>query len=542
MKRLAFISALLLCLYSLGVDASTNWVNRLYAPRLWVNRGPVFYVSDYGSIANTMTNTFPTGAVVDGGNQVYYERLVVPTNDITIRNLTVDGTVSMDTDYSFSGSTYGHYYSWSLALNSTEIWKKRCDVTLYWSSQDGSPLAPRVCADQAAVTNNLQRGEFTFADDDSAVYCMWVRCTDGANVNTHALRGTRRDWDSVAGIIYAVGKTNLTFNNVGIQNYMPNNSVDSGAFYLTNTTGVTVNSCFVTNTDTQGILLGHARNMTVQNSRIVANVDTGIVIEGNCTNVFILGNTITNNGRVKLFDHVNYSYRADGDNIGIGGIGGSLTNIVIGNNIIGYSGAPDYETNDYGSGIFAGTASSMTVDGIVITNNQFLNNHLYAVSLGVQTLSKTISGNMFEWNGRVVGVNAAHTLNVVHAANANTIISSNLFIYNENTNNAATLNIDNTITTGTMHLNGNAFYNNGGSGAFQGDISTAIGVNANFLEDYNSFYRVAPVWGTTTVINSYDLTHITNNVAGNWRFDKNRGLNDSVSTTGPLVNPTSFTP
>lgn len=535
------ILILLACLWSIGMDASTNFVTRPYAPRLWVNRGvreTVFYVANYGSLAATMTNTFPAGAIVDGGNQVYYERLDVPTNNITIRNMILDGTVSLNGSWTFNGANYSETAAWTLL--SGEIYKKTCTRTPYQFSEDGIWMTPRVCSDEADVTSNLQRGEFSQVGN-----ALYVRASDGANVSTHNYRGVNRSWDSYPGIVHINGCSSVTLNNVHVRYSMPNNE-EAGAFYVTNSSSIVLSQVSATNC-IRGINIDSCENITFQNSTVVSNTGGGIVLQGSSTNIYILSNLMDLNGRVKFYNHLTYEYAGDDDGGGIGGRGGYIKNVVVGSCTISSNGPPDYDSTLKGSGWYIGTTSDMLVDGFTFTNNLVKNNHLYGLYGGssTQCSNVVVAGNVFAWNSRVDSANK-HCLVISQATGASTRVANNLLAYNECTNTSAAFYLNNTVTTGSIVCTNNASYNNGGAGSYIADFWAAVTMagKTNIVEDYNTFQRVS-AWDTIKVARNGSTTYGITQLS-DWQSATGQGAHDDWKTTGPGVNPTTlpfvFTP
>ena len=547
MKKLFPIS--IICLLALSAYPTSAILRRLL--HVNIHSANIYYVNPttgndannglsapWATLAPLATNVFPINSTVDGSSAVYYQRIVVPTNNITIRNLTVDGTLSLDGNYSFaSDGTYGNTNAWSIVVNTTEVYQKNCDRTIVWMSQNGIALEPMVCANIAAVTNNLARGQFSFISGSPGH--VYVRCSDGSDISTKQIRVTRRDLDTSKGWVY-VDKTNVNLINLNVRN-VQRSGLDGG-FYLTNANTVNLISCGVTNA-TVGIRFTPGVNITITNCSVVSNVTHGIVGHQENTNIYILNTYVAYNGRVKQYAGTTYGYVTDGDGIGFGLYGSNMCNIVIGSCIINSNGVPDWGNPDYGHGITFETGSPMAINLAVITNNTIIGNHLNGLAINDQVTNKIVTGNLIVNSGNSTGL-YWHAVNIKTTAGGSILVANNLIANNTScTNNAGALVINNADSTGSIVVTNNSLYNNGGLGAYRADIVfvlTASG-KTNIVEDYNTINRVPVVWALTNCFLKHTGTTFGKDQSAAWQAVNSQGAHDTWTTNSALVNPTSLT-
>ncbi len=88
------------------------------------------------------------GDILDGGSQIYYERVVWTasgTSDyITLQNCTIDASISVNGSYTYSGSypsfSYGSTSAW--AVYSGSVYRKSCTANVYMLYEDDVALTP----------------------------------------------------------------------------------------------------------------------------------------------------------------------------------------------------------------------------------------------------------------------------------------------------------------------------------------------------------------------------------------------------------------
>jgi hypothetical protein len=517
-------------------------------------RQNIWYVSPTGNDSNPGTQSqpwqtiakatnqgYPAGAIIDGMNGVYYEQLITPAHNITIRNLTLDGTMAFDGSWVFV---------------SGNVWKKTAGTTYYKLMEDGVFLNPVICADEAAALASLTAGTWTYISSLGKIYLYTAAGDDPAN--GHAIRVTSRAYDATGGLLTIDGITNVTFSGVNVRNFQPN-STAGGGIHIYNSSNVVLTACSASNC-WGGIGITNSTLVTVTNSDIMSNTVSGIAFQGNSTNLFLMNNRITYNGRVLHYTGATSTYKTDGDGTECGGNGGTVSNAVVGSNLIYSNGPPDDSSLINGSGFYLGTTASMWVVGLTLTNNRIYGNHLQGIYLSEQCTNSTVMDNVIAWNGNIpVSILQPFGARINMGTNyGSAVFANNLVAYNACTNQGAGFYLKNAdtnsaaITAGLYTITNNSFYNNGaGSGAkFLADYWTILTITGktNVIEGYNTFCRVS-TWGVTNVARNggasqmHNLDRIVGSGSGYWSTDTGQGTGDATNIVS-LVNPTSlsFTP
>lgn len=505
------------------------------------NSGTSF--APWKTLAKIATVTFPPNAIIDGYGQVYYERLLIPANDLTIRNLTIDGTVSVDGGNSYTvAGVYTNNLAWGNV--SGEIWSKTDGRAARQMFEDGTGLTPLVCADEADVTSNLARGQFSFVPSLNTLY---YRATDGANPSTHALRVPNRAWDANDSIVGIYSKTNVTFQNVTIRNYYPvryQNALFLSSVKSCVLSGVTISNCGI------GFNLYGGSDVTLTNCISQYSVEDGFMVSGNLTNIQVLSNAFIFNGRTKSYDGSSYQYTNDLDGIGIGQTGLNGSNVAFVSCLIASNGPPDSATNTYGSGLYAGTINAMSLVGLTVTGCRIYGNHNDGLYHSTQVISSVISNNIFAWNAPAD--NGRYALGVSVPSGGSTLIASNLFYQNDGGSSAACLSFYVPTTNGPARIIGNTFFNDGlnnTGGNYYGDIRFRDDYTGktNITESGNTFQRVAPMiyLNRMIVVDLPSSLKYTLNELATWQTDSAAnavpmGIGDVATTNGPALNPTTL--
>ncbi|MDD5084360.1 MAG: chitobiase/beta-hexosaminidase C-terminal domain-containing protein [Candidatus Moranbacteria bacterium] len=496
----------------------------------------------FNSVANMVAKVggYSPGDVIDGQNKTYYERLAVPSSgssggNITFQNFTLDGTLSIDGSYSFNPTnTYSNTSPWS--QQSGEIYKKTMTRAPYQLLEDGVKLTPIVTTDLTGALT-LARGQYTYNSN-----FVYYRSSDGNPPASHAIRVSRRDLDGQSGLVYASGKNYLTFSNLTIKNNDAN-TVPSNAIVIVSGDHITIDGSTITNNAT-AINANAVTNLTITSSNNISdNIWSGVLIEGNSSNIDISG-TYSGNGRQPHYNGTTLAYGMDGDNIGIGGVGGVISGVTIHDAFITNSGAPDGHTNHFGAGVYVGTSNAFTLSDFNILRTRFSGNHNQALGMG--TISGGFFGGTFAYN--IVYNNSNYdvtgTANAFHIAScaascSGVSVVNNVFAFNYGN---AVLYANNLTAAATMNVKNNSFYNNGRTGTYRGDVWIPS-ANNNVNESNNSFYRSGTAWDSARVIEknavTYDINHIIGSSAGYWQFASGEGVGDMTGDIG-FVNPASF--
>lgn len=569
MSRMLKYPALVLCLAALAgvvylraqtVTSSVTRVNNLHVKSIVLTS--TFYVhsaigndsnpgnafAPWKTLGKLASVTFPVNAVVDGYGQVYNERLVVPTNSITIRNMTLDGTVSADGGWTYTNSppVYTNNAAWTLV--SGAIYKKDCSALVKMMTEDGNLMTPLVCADEADAVANLGAGQFSIITNTATLY---YRASDGGAPATHTLRMPNHAWDTLDGLVYCILKTNVNLTGVRIQNFQPYRYAQG--FYVVGCGNVIMTNCSSTN----GHIAATIQNVTDStfSFNAVSNIDDGASLFGNLTNIAFLNCTVLQNGRREDYNGSTLSFaNLDKDGFGVGQTGCNFSNLVWGACNISSNGPPDSDSaNNSGSGIYIGTGNTMQGNGVTITNCYFLNNHANGIYFsGDQTIgNKLITNNIFAWNGRTAAaVSWAGIWITDSLASQSWNVSYNLFYQNACKDSTACLLKFNPACILPLIVSHNAFVDNGQAG-MQGDLRwstvTPIG-QANIDEHANTFQRTPSAWDTNTALiyldvgsHTYNLNRIVGGSAGFWQFDASLGAGDIATTDSTIVNPTTLT-
>ncbi len=471
--------------------------------------------------------TAQRGDIVDGGNNVFYER-VVPNGPANYRNFTVDGRISLDGSLSSNpADTYNNVSPW-VQVGATEIYSKSMSRCTYLFFEDGVLLTPIVTTDNNDVIANLARGGYTYNNST-----MYYRATDGRAPVTHSLQGSSRSYDAVPGILYAAKINGLTLSNVTVRNHAPN-SATSYSVVFDNCINLSLSAITITQNKGGLKFINNNRVIMDKNCSITHNRLGGIMLEGDSTNITIRGN-ISYNGRDKYYDISTYTYQMDGDGIGIGGSGGTMTGILITDATIFYNGAADGDQtpgdgNEFGAGIYLGTNNPMSV-ALVIKYCNIYENHTNGIYLGDQFTGGTIAYNIVRDNLKYT---ASDSRNAFHVDATNSVFTS-LNIWN----NIIARNYGNAgmyINNGSgkkISVRNNIFYNNGRTGTFLGDLWLQKADITGLTETNNLFHRSGTGWDAAIVIakaeTNWDKDHIVGTRTGFWQNDSGKGANDIFS-------------
>jgi hypothetical protein len=462
------------------------------------------------------SSIFGPGDVIDGAGQIYYERLVFPSSGsadsgyITLQNFTLDGTFQINDGWTMLPyRTNG--YPWS--VSSGEVYKKYLTYIPYFLFEDGILLTAvgTTSVDQA---NAISRGQYAWYGN-----YVYYRASDGAAPLSHNIQVTRRDWDNLSPILYFPSKSYITLKNIIVKC----NRTKSD-------TGITLENCnhfLMDNVDSsycgRGLNINTSTNIKATNLNIHHNVNGGVGMQGNMDNISLQGK-FSNNGRVLYFVGTSATYNVDGDNIGIGGSGGTVGTITIHDSIIENSGAPDGNPNAYGSGIYIGGANIMAIDKIICNNNIFRGNH-YSAFISYQYAKSVDFNNNIIYKNRGYQNYQTVSINCTNNAFTNANICNN--VWYGNTGRAALYLNHEIVTDGYVNFKNNIFMDNGVSGvSYFSDIWFSSQNKFTKVQNgYNLFWRSAGTWGTALLIEIankfYNLPYIVGNSAGYFSYDKN---------------------
>ena len=494
------------------------------------------------TMAKVSSVNFQAGDVVDGQGNTFFERLApissgVSGQPIVFKNFTLDGTVSFDDQWTFfPADTYSLSKPWTLF--SGEIYRKETTRLPYDFFEDGLKLTP-VVSSTASSTLTLARGQFT--GNNNYIY---YRASDGGLPLKHTIRVARRDLATLPGGLYLANLHDLQFQNVTVKNW-DRNIIPASAVMVIHDDHVSFVKLVMSGNFT-AVDIDGSTYVSIDASSVVSdNIVSGTMIEGNSSHIDLSGD-YSRNGRTLHYDGVNLNYAQDGDGIGIGGSGGTITDIIIHDATISNNGAPDGNTNDWGSGIYSGTSNPMTVSSLSILNSKIFGNHAAGIHIDRELSgSNSIFNNTIYQNINFPDNGSCHHAVAVFAGNAGFAsmnIDNNMIALNPLLACGAALYIGN-AGSGTVTIQNNSFYNNGNVTAFTGDLWIQNPVSGNVVEHNNHFTRMGTAWDSALVIKqsiAYDIAHILGVSAGFWQRDSGLGQSDTINDV-PFVIPGSVT-
>ncbi len=505
-------------------------------------------LSAWKTMAKVSATNFQPGDIVDGQGNTFFERLAPVSSGasgqpIIFKNFTLDGTVSFDDQWTFfPADTYSSSKSW--VQYSGEIYRKETARLPYGFFEDGIRLTPVLTS---APNDALLLGRGQFTGNNNYLY---YRASDGKTPVEHTIRVTRRDLPTLPGGLYVSGLHDLQFENVTVKNW-DRNILPPAGVVVVHSDHVAFKKFIVTSNFTAMDIDGSTYISIDVDSVISDNLVSGVMVEGDSAHIDLTGE-YSRNGRALHYDGVNLKYSPDGDGIGVGGNGGIMSDITIHDATVSGNGAPDGNTNDFGSGIYFGTSYPMTVSGISILNSKIFGNHGAGIHIdrGFSGSGSIVNNTIYK-NVNFPDNGSCHHAVAVFARNVGFTsldIDNNMIALNPLVACGAALYIGN-ASHGTIKISNNSFYNNGNATAFTGDMWIQDPVGVNFTERNNHFTRLGTTWDLATSIKQsigYDIPHILGGGVGYWQHDSGLGQSDTVNDT-PFVLPgttsdTSATP
>ncbi len=482
--------------------------------------------------------TAQSGDIVDGGGNVFYERVAM-NGPATYRNFILDGTLSFDGlwTYEADSSTYSETQAWT-QLGETEIYYKVCGRNLIQFFEDGTLLTPRVCANEAAVIANLVRGEYSWLDGGGANDRFYYCASDGGTPATHTLRGSNRTIESggAIGLLYGESLDGLVLSDITVR-YHATNAADYGGLILSGCINWAV-SHFTSTYNITGVNLMGCSNGTLDGT-ITYNSNAGLIIQNDSNNLVITG-TFDSNGAVKKYTTTgtSYGYLGDGDNIGIGGDGGTITKIQIGSwigsrTVISNAGSPESDATDRGCGVYVGTANPMTAQ-VDIVRCDIYGNHTSGVNLGPTWLGGTVACNIIRDNQNYTGNRNALHLNITNATQ-NSYVLNNILAFNHGKSAMYIVGVDDNLNY-AISVQNNLYYNNGRAVDFNGDLWLQDADISRLTEDHNLYYRTGTDWDAEEMINKNGTLYHSDDL-GLWQAT-GHGTGDSFTSDPLFIEPT----
>lgn len=460
--------------------------------------------------------------------------------DFTADGQTLEGigTVTFTRERSLDGSwtfdTSTQVYEEDEAWNNTsgEIYDKNCYV-LHSLMEDGILLTGTNFADEAAVIAGLSRGEWCRTVSNKIYY----RASDGGAPSTHTLTASDVPTGGKA-FIDLVTYSNITVKNIDFYHHFTNQALDTGSGdnILFDNIEVSFVYRFGAITDTT--------NFTLQNSYI-HDTQESMVFQGDSTA------TVQNNRFYKCGYYPRYdgNYAYDGDAIGVGGSGGTMTITISENNFETSGPAADQEATQKGRHVTISTSNAMSAT-VNLQRNYFKDAH----SGAVRGSEKWVAGNVI--NNLFIDTCNNHTGSSVYGwaalewtiagLTSDGVVSNNDFISNHCRSTIYILQASE--PSYYLRLKNNLIKNNGydntvyASTAWRGDLWSPH--NVTYLDsDYNLWYLNGTDWDAQTVITHNSVEYERDEIedctseAQCWEDDTSNDAN-SVTEQDPLLSST----
>jgi len=284
----------------------------------------------------------------------------------------------------------------------------------------------------------------------------------------------------------------------------------------------------------------------VNSSAYTPATGTGrLFVQRGATNHKFLNNRIYSNGNYPRWNGINFAWGGDSDGLGIGYLGGVVTNLRIeGNSFIGNGPARALnlaiESGDInrGAGIYFGTSFTMPVSGASIISNVFENNTRLSLSYG-DAESGTIFGNAFLGTRQFV-TDVANTRCQVSLGAEHLNTGTYTFINNTIANESGLcgVSVDTSRANSTYKVHNNVFVNVGpstGNAATFGAFRYTSAVNsAGLTESHNRFVNTSAD-ALYRAVSTYYTT------VASYQSATSKGASDEVITDPGFVDGTSPT-
>ncbi len=469
-------------------------------------------------------SAIPWGSVVAGDTislfGTFYERLSVPVSGTTSKPITIDGIGStiISPRYDINGTngiTSGGLPTTSSWVNvSGGIWKKVLGLAPRYVFLDGVKYDPKKQLDlynqtEAWLIANLQPNEWAVKSGFTLYINFGASSPSGVDVRTHGMHITE------AGAVNIDTISNVIFKNLIIRDFISGpqstgttveKSYKGYSTYVKNSSNITFDNVSILY-NLVGMYISGGSNITVKsNCNISYNEGAGLGVDayyGTLDKLYVSG-VYQSNGTNPIFDGTVWNVGYDCDGIGIGQMGGTITNMVIKdakfiNNGPSSSTIPAYSGGSLnrGSGIYMGTGSEypMSVELSVI-GCTFDNNYRYACCLNGPSATGiwkggSIVGNIVKntrYDAAAAGVGAMTIINPALTFSKPVYVSNNTFTDNTHSRALFVAFRD----TQSAKISNNIFYNALVNGAVAGQADLNIDRardNVNVIESNNLFYR-----------------------------------------------------
>lgn len=474
-------------------------------------------------------------------NAVFYERIVISNSNVTVSGCDSSGAAAYASIYSsksINGSaSYSAATTWSSSccawsLVSGEVYKKNTSAPINLVIEDGTYLIPVAAgADEASTAAALGRGNFSVLTGTPNV--LYYRSSDGAAPSAHVLRANDRTLDSVQGLVYCSGKSGVTVKYLDVRYHRTSGftTAKGAALMLSNCTTVTLDYIKGSYNLAAIGIDGGGPIAIGSNMNLDHNLGTGLAVQGTASTLSgltITGGRYTNTNKDLIYtiSDTSVGYTGDGDGIGIGHDGGTITGVVISGIYACDNGAPDGVVDSGGAGVYVGTSNAMTAS-VSLYRNHLCRNHGTGFTMGNKWIGGQIIANIVDANSR--GGNSGTDLfgavvqtNSASWAGVGSVVANNVFI--NAMGSSGGLDIVNATGANTIVLKNNIFYGNTSP-----DLSfqTAVTTNDNVYEANNIYYRTD---GSVSIFSSGHAATCTQITNGTWgSVSSNTGDNDKCA-------------
>lgn len=466
----------------------------------------------------------PWGSVLPGDTislkGTFYERLAIPVSGTVNAPITIEGldNATITPRYDINGTngiTSAGVPTTSSWVNvSGGIWKKVLGPAPRYVFLDGIKYDPKKALNlynqtESWLIANLQPNEWAVKSGFTLYVNFGSSSPASTDIRTHGMHITE------AGAIGIDTVNNIVFKNLTVRDFISGpqttgtnaeKTYKTSAIYLKNSSNIVFDNVSVLY-NLLGMYVSGGSNITIKsNCSISYNEGSGLGVDGyfGTTDRLLVSGTYDSNGTNPIFDGTVWNVGYDCDGIGIGQLGGTVTNMrIVGAKLLNNGSStgtiPSYAggTLNRGSGIYMGTGVEypMTVE-LDIIGCIFDNNYRYACNLngpssvGIWKGGRII-GNIVKntrYDPATAGVGAMTIINPALVFSKTTIIANNTFTNNTHSRALFVAFRD----TQTAKISNNLFYNalNAGSVAGQADLNIdRARDNPNVIESNNLFYR-----------------------------------------------------
>lgn len=415
---------------------------------------------------------------------------------------TIDTTVKISGDQSFSAATTYATSGYAWTLVSGEVYKKNNSALAHLLFEDGTLLTPILGhgISEATIAATLERGQY--ANLTGTPNVLYYRASDGAAPSTHMLRmNDHRNDTSGPGAFYCsaqdyIDVRYLTLRGVYVLSVGTQQNAGLSLSDCENVTADYIESKY----NLAGVGIDGGVNVAIGSNVVGSyNIAIGASLEATpvaLTNVTLSG-TYEYNSRLAQVATNGQTVGDifDGDGVGIGQSGGTFTGIDVVGVTSRYNGAADNSTKTGGSGVYVGSSAAMSSDLDVRRSNLSFN-HGCGLHLGDEWTGGQITGNIIQGNtrGQTTGTCLFSIWMDLRSTGgtylggtfANNVVADNY--------GSRAVSFDNSVAGNTLTFRNNIFSGNAsgfGSGTKLADVVIGTAANDNILESHNDIYSTS---------------------------------------------------